>query len=260
MLRALRRLSRITDKSTVAPVRGIDGLVVLADFADERVLEVIHEIRGENPEYQVMRALLRSGDTFVDVGANYGTFSLLASRIVGSGGRVIAVEPQPALCAGISESLRLSHASNVAIHQIALGAAPGTATLLVPADDTGRSGMFPAFSGKGRHSSVPVEVITLDSLLSEHAISGRLFIKIDVEGSELRVLAGARRMITAHEPVMMVELNPWSAAAANGSTSALVDMLATLGYRKFSTATSFPRQLQRSDLPMEGQHNLLAMM
>ena len=260
LLRALRRLSRSTGRSTVAPIRGIDGLVVLTDFADERVLEVIHEIRGENPEYPVMQVLLREGDTFVDVGANYGTFSLLASRLVGTEGRVIAVEPQPSLCAGLSESLRLSHAGNVQVMKLALGAAPGSATLLVPADDTGRSGMFPAFSGRGRHETVSVEVVTLDSIIAGQTLTGRLFIKIDVEGSELRVLAGAKQAIAAHKPVIMVELNPWSARAADGSTSALIDMLVNLGYRSFSTTTLFPRQLQRGDIPLEGQHNLLATM
>jgi FkbM family methyltransferase len=260
MLRALRRLSRLTGRSTVAPIHGIDGLVVLADLADERVLEVIHEIRGENPEYRVMQELLREGDTFVDVGANYGTFSLLASRLVGSEGRVIAVEPQPALCAGISKSLQLSRAGNVSVKGLAIGVAPGTATLLVPADDTGRSGMFPAFSGKGRHDAVQVAVVTLDSIMDEQPMNGRLFMKIDVEGSELRVLAGAKQVIARHKPVIMVELNPWSARAAEGSTSSLIEMLAQLGYRSFSTTTLFPKQLQKSDIPLEGQHNLLATM
>ena len=260
MLRSLRRLSRLAGRSTVAPVRGIDGLVVLTDFADERVLEVIHEIRGENPEYRVMQALVRGGDTFIDAGANYGTFSLLASRLVGSAGQVVAIEPQPALCAGIAESLRMSHAGNVTVKQLALGAAPGRATLLVPADDSGRSGMFPAFSGKGRHDAVSVEVVTLDSVVAQSALNGRLFIKIDVEGSELRVLAGAKQIITTYKPVIMVELNPWSARAADGSTSALIDLLVNLGYQQFSTTTLFPKQLQKSEIPLEGQHNLLAMM
>jgi FkbM family methyltransferase len=260
MLRALRRLSRMTGRSTIAPVHGIDGLVVLADFADERVLDVIHEIRGENPEYRVMQALLGEGDTFVDAGANYGTFSLLASRLVGNEGHVIAIEPQPRLCKGISETVRLSQAGNVTVMELALGAAPGSATLLVPADDTGRSGIFPAFSGKGQHDAVSVEVVTLDSILSEQALGGRLLIKIDVEGSELRVLAGARQTITTQKPILMVELNPWSARAANGSTSALIALLVNLGYRHFSTTTLFPRQLQSGEIPLEGQHDLLAMM
>ena len=105
-----------------------------------------------------------------------------------------------------------------------------------------------------------VEVVTLDSVISRDPLNGRLFIKIDVEGSELRVLAGGKQIISTHKPVIMVELNPWSARAADGSTSALIDMLANLGYRSFSTTTLFPRQLQRSDIPLEGQHNLLATM
>ena len=78
LLRTLKSLG----STTKARIRGIDGLTVVTDFADERILEVIHEIRGENPEYRVMRSLLSPGGTFVDVGANFGTFSLLASRQV----------------------------------------------------------------------------------------------------------------------------------------------------------------------------------
>ena len=105
-----------------------------------------------------------------------------------------------------------------------------------------------------------MEVATLDSIVSREALGGRLFIKIDVEGSELRVLAGGKQIISARKPVIMVELNPWSARAAEGSTSALIDMLVQLGYRSFSTTTLFPRQLQRTEIPLEGQHNLLATM
>ncbi len=259
LLRAIRSLSRVFNLSTVVPIRGIDGLTVLADFADDRVLEVVHEIRGENAEYHVMRELLKEGDTFIDVGANFGSFSLLASRLVGVSGVVLAIEPQPRLARLIRESASRSRASNVTVHEIAAGASTETVTLLVPADDSGRAGIFPAFSGSGTHESAPVSVATLDEIAGGLVPLARTVIKIDVEGSEFAVLDGARLIIAARRPVILIELNPWSAKAAGKSTGELVELLHQLGYRSFSTTTSFPTLLDRSSIPLTGQHNLVAM-
>ena len=258
MLRTLRRIDRTASLETIAPVHGLDGLAVMADLADERILDVIHEIRGENPEYQMMKAALGHGDTFIDAGANFGTFSLLASRLVGQSGRVLAIEPQPRLAGFIAQSIRLSKAENVSIVEAVAGASEGRTNLLVPVDDTGRAGIFPAFSGRGRHETIRREVVTLDSLESEIPRSGRVFIKIDVEGSELAVLEGAGRLVAARKPVILVELNPWSAQAAGRTTSELLDKLTDLGYRTFSTTTSFPKQIQLNEIPLDRQTNLLA--
>ena len=260
LLRSIRGLSRLAGLDTVAQVRGIDRLTVLADFADERILEVVHEIRGENPEYAMMRAILCKGDTFIDVGANFGTFSLLASRRVGPEGKVIAIEPQPRLAGLIRKSVELSEVANARVIEAAIGSAPGVVTLLVPSNDTGRAGIFPAFSGKGSHEGVQREVLTLDSLAAEIPRGGRVFMKIDVEGSELAVLDGATEIVSTRKPVILVELNPWSARAAGRTTSDLLDKLDNLGYRSFSTTTSFPKHLQRSEIPLDRQTNLLATM
>jgi FkbM family methyltransferase len=259
LLRAIRKLSSLAGRSTVAKVTGIDDLSVFTDFADERVLEVIHEIRGENPEFTVMRELLSEGDTFVDIGANFGTFSLLASRLVGATGRVISVEPQPRLASMIRKSLLSSHASNCEVHQIACGDRPGEATLLIPKDDSGRAGFFAAFSGRKSHASIPVTVETLDSLLVDVARPGNLLIKIDVEGSEIDVLSGAKETVAARRPAIMVELNPWSASAGGRSAREVVDWLTAAGYSRFATADTYPSPVGGPDLPLDRQLNLVAL-
>jgi FkbM family methyltransferase len=259
LLRLLKEASSLVGSSTVASVRGIDELTVVTDFADERVLEVIHEIRGENPEYAVLKGLLSEGDTFVDVGANFGTFSLLGSRFVGSGGRVIAIEPQPRLAALIRRSFELSHVSNCDIEQIACGAQSGEAALLVPDDDSGRAGFFAGFSGVKAHKSLSVPVVTLDSLLSMREPAGNMVIKIDVEGSEIDVLEGASEIIRARRPAILIELNPWSARAAGRSSREVVGKLESLGYSTFATVESYPEPILVSELPFDKQVNLVAL-
>lgn len=258
LLRLLKEASSLTGASTVAPVRGIDDLTVVTDFADERVLEVIHEIRGENPEYAVLRGLLSEGDTFVDVGANFGTLSLLASRLVGSRGSVIAIEPQPRLADLIRQSAELSRITNCKIEKIACGAQSGEATLLVPDDDSGRAGFFSGFSGAKPHKSISVPVAPLDSLLSKRECPGNMVIKIDVEGSEIDVLDGAREIVLARHPAILIELNPWSARAAGRSSRDVVGKLEALGYSTFATAESYPAPILVSDLPLDKQINLVA--
>jgi hypothetical protein len=133
LLRALKTVGRVAGLSTKARIRGIDGLTVVTDFADERILEVIHEIRGENPEYRVMQSLLSPGATFVDVGANFGTFSLLGSRLVGVSGKVIAIEAQARLTAMIAESVASSGVTNCEIVNAAAGRTKGPRPFSCPA-------------------------------------------------------------------------------------------------------------------------------
>ena len=258
LLRALRVLSNWIGLSTVVPIRGRDHLTVLVNMGDERVLDVIHEIRGENPEYEVMRALLTDGDTFVDAGANFGTFSLLASRLVGDRGKVIALEPQPVLAALVRKSLDLSGAKNCKLLEIACSSEPGEMALIVPANDSGRAGFFGGFSRRPGSSITKVRVKTLDDVLSETDCPGRMLIKIDVEGSEAHILSGARKTIAERKPAILIELNPWSAAAAETSTSAIVGRLGELGYRSFSLAESFPKPVAIGDIPHDRQVNLVA--
>lgn len=256
LLRFIRSASSMFRASTIARVHGIDGLVVVTDFADERALEVIHEIRGENPEYRVMKAWLSEGSTFIDVGANFGTFSLLASRLVGKTGWVIAIEPQPRLARYIKESIGLSGITNCTVKQSAVSAEKGTSEFLVPVNDSGRAGFFESFSGRRPHESTRVPVDTLGSLAGD--LSDSIVMKIDVEGSELRVLDGATEFIRARHPAILIELNPESAAASGFSTVDIVDRLTQLGYDSFSTAESFPDALLRDSLPLSRQFNLAA--
>jgi FkbM family methyltransferase len=260
LLRALRAVSNALRLSTVAPVRGIDGLVVLADFGDERILDVLHEIRGENPEYAMMKQTLSTGDTFIDVGANFGTFSLLASRLVGSSGQVFAIEPQPRLAGMVGQSFTMSSADNCVVMPVACGSKRKTMQLLIPHDDSGRAGFFSGFSGQTRHRRLDVNVMPLDDLLPSIEHSERVFLKIDVEGSEFDVIEGARRMIAARRPAMMIELNPWSAQSAGRRPGDLIELLMTLGYSSFATPQSFPATEDVPRIDLSKQTNILALM
>lgn len=257
LLRILRRASGYFGFPTVVPLRVSAETTLVVDFADERILEVIHEIRGENPECRALSRALSAGDSFIDVGANYGSLSILAARAVGVSGMVIAVEPQQRLAGLLSQSVRLSGIDNCLVRAVACGATHGYSELLVPDHDSGRAGLFPAFSGRLPHSSVRVPVVTLDALASDAQLPGRLVVKIDVEGNEMAVLDGAVGLISSRKPTLMIELNPWSAAAAGGTVSDLLSRVESFGYSSYATPESYPEPVDRASIDLRRQSNII---
>jgi FkbM family methyltransferase len=167
---------------------------------------------------------------------------------------VIAIEPQARLVAMIRESAALSGAGSCEVMQVACGGEMKTLDLIVPSDDSGRAGFYEGFSGRHKHKTEPVNVVTLNSLDLE-SVS---LIKIDVEGSELAVIAGAVDTIDRLRPPILIELNPWSARAANTSTDSIVEQLVSLGYNQFGLADSYPVTIDAAGIPRDRQINLIA--
>lgn len=257
LLRILRRASGYFGFPTIVPLRVSAETTLVVDFADDRILEVIHEIRGENPECRAISRALGAGDSFIDVGANYGSLSILAARAVGTSGTVIAVEPQERLAGLLSQSIRLSGIDNCVVRAVACGAKEGYAELLIPDHDSGRAGLFPAFSGRLSHSSVRVPVVALDALVSETPLRGQLVVKIDVEGNEIAVLDGACGLISSRKPTLMIELNPWSAAAAGRTVSDLLSRVESFGYSAFATPESYPEPVDKASIDLRRQSNII---
>ncbi|HZR25423.1 MAG TPA: FkbM family methyltransferase [Vicinamibacterales bacterium] len=147
-------------------------------------------------------AHLHEGDVFVDIGANAGLFTMLAAKIVGATGRVVAFEPHPIARAELVELLHVNGVrERVDVVAAALSDAPAAAMPLHLADQTGLSTLDPTVA-PGRHhftytNSVLVEVTTLDAWMAAHSdLRTRLtMMKIDVEGLEDRVVAGMQETV-----------------------------------------------------------------
>lgn len=145
---------------------------------------------------QFITRFLREGDTFVDVGANIGLYTLPASRIVKATGRVIAIEPSPINRARLQENLTLNSISTVHVEPCALGETPGELSF---SDEDALAHVELAGSGP----KVPVK--TFDSITPQTEIA---LMKVDVEGFELSVFRGAiQTMQAGHLPVILFEMN-----------------------------------------------------
>jgi FkbM family methyltransferase len=185
---------------------GLTGNVYLGLLEYEDMAFVLHVLRGDN--------------TFVDVGANVGAYSLLAGGAVGAS--VIAFEPVPATVARLREQVVINRlGSRGELFNAGVGSAPGELHFTNNQDTINRV----VLSGAGPNTS-RVAVTTLDEALSPViAGGGRYVLKVDVEGFEYQVLAGAERTLAASGFLaLVIELNG-SGAAYGYSDRQIHDLL-----------------------------------
>jgi FkbM family methyltransferase len=131
-----------------------------------------------------------------DIGAHVGFYTLLASKLVGVRGRVIAFEPLPRNLYFLKEHLRLNGCSNVTVIAAAVGDTPG----VIGFEEEPSSSM-------GRVSSagnLRVSMVTLDDLTGKGDIPPPNYVKIDIEGAEMKALDGARRLFTEFRPTIFL--------------------------------------------------------
>jgi len=188
---------------------------------------------GYEPELtRAVRTLLREGDIFVDTGANEGFFSIVASKAVGSTGRVIAIEPQSRLQEVLVRNIRENSALNVDIIQRAISDTPGFATIsLTPDMNTGSSGLFRAT--RYRVPTQDVLQTTLDGLFKFLSLRSVRLMKMDIEGFEYEAVLGSREVFLGTTlEYFALELHPTILARRGKPEKDIVDFLADCGYRR----------------------------
>lgn len=191
-----------------------------------------------------LASVVGPGDVCIDVGAAAGIYTAALARLVGPGGQVHSIEPLSIAHPTWRRVLRISDCPNVHEYQIALGTEPGTGVMSVPRGRwmpvTGRSFLAAGSTGLGSNAEfassqdVPVSVDTFDGLMASAGISRVDFIKIDVEGAELRVLRGAERSITEYRPAILAEIEARHTARYDYSPDDLVDWLRERGYAMYT--------------------------
>ena len=151
--------------------------------------------------HDALKGLLRPGDVFVDAGANVGFYTLLASRLVGPTGRVLAVEMMPATAAILRQHVAINGCTNVEIVEKALSDRPGeTIMARVPAGKHGQATVADFAHAYDSFEEHEVGTATLDEVCRGRKRIALL--KLDLEGAELQALAGARAMLQRTDRVI----------------------------------------------------------
>lgn len=178
---------------------------------------------------------VRPGDVVWDIGANVGFFTLLAAKLTGAQGRVVAIEPLARNLDLLRQHLALNQVGNVTIIAQAVADAAGTALFA--------TGASPSMGRLDATAGLEVTVTTIDTLVASGNAPAPRIIKMDIEGAESRALAGARHTLEQHRPVLLLSTHGWA------QHEACISMLGQFGYEL----------TLRRDGAADGQYELVAL-
>jgi FkbM family methyltransferase len=200
----------------------IDGRKMYVYADDAGISSMLRAGPYEPDVTAFVRSRLRPGDTFLDLGANLGHFSLLAAAEVGDG-RVIAVEASSRNVVALRASIRENQLTNVQV----LNVAASSAWQLLAFAASGTNGMTMRSDPADTHVEV-VQGVPLDDALEIDRLD---LVKIDVEGAEFLALSGLRSHLTRFMPTIVSEFAPPALEEVSGVTAeTYLEFLFELGY------------------------------
>jgi FkbM family methyltransferase len=200
--------------TTPTPPAELTGLRARSNWrvrAAHGLYRVATRLHWAEPELLGLGALVRRGDEVIDVGAALGMYTIPLADLVGRKGRVSSFEPQRRGVFTVRLLRVVTGPHRGRVSRTALGPHTGSSTIVVPYHNG-----FPIFGhghveegaedegGRGHRSHAPM--ITLDSWCAEHGIARVAFIKVDVEGFEPSVIAGAVATIDRDRPSLLLEI------------------------------------------------------
>jgi len=235
------------------------GATALVDLADPMSRYPI--AYGGMPELSLYRAITRvltPGDTFIDVGANFGYYSLLAADLVGPEGEVHSFEPQPGVCDLLRRSADLNDMPWISVHELALGDEAGSATMYLPRHAQSGLGTLRGdaeWMSERDAKTVEVAISTLDAVVSEVDAGSVRALKIDAEGYELPVLRGGLGFLRASRPIVFFE----SGGSDDPDDGRVSGLLRELGYEIYRLTADGPVPLAAGE-ELADQQNLCALL
>ncbi|HLL53726.1 MAG TPA: FkbM family methyltransferase [Myxococcaceae bacterium] len=254
---AMRNLCRYPVPPFLARLLGSrSGLKFECDVRNELAREAYFMGHYEPQETCLLHTLLGPGDTFVDVGANWGYFSLLATERVGASGRVVSVEADPRMFSILQRNVAMNALPQVTLVPAAAAAGPGTLKLAGFDEEQSNWGISRVVSGGGgKVFEVPAKAV--DDLADELGLGSVDLLKMDIEGAEVFALAGMERGLASHRyKRILLELHPVQLAEHGTTADAVCARLIQAGYtgwrvrhsREDTRRAAYARSLTAADV------------
>jgi FkbM family methyltransferase len=216
----------------------LDGLVVHAYPGNEISRAIFLTGCYEPNEFCWLDRILGPGMVLIDVGANFGLYTLFASRKVGNRGTVVAIEPSSREFQRLKANVEANALSNVRLLQVAVSDRRGQAKLTVATEEKSGHNTLGAF---GYDSVVPEDKVSvrterLDDLVQEEGLQRVDVVKMDIEGAELFALRGAAEILARFQPVLLLELSDRTLAQQGCTSEQVWEFLSERRYRIYSFA------------------------
>jgi FkbM family methyltransferase len=212
----------------------VDGVRIIApDSLDLITPYVLREqLDFFEDELPFVRQLLQPGDKVIDIGANYGVYTLPMARKVGPSGHVWAFEPASSTAQFLAQGIEANGFGHVTLEQKALSSAPGSAKLALHVHAELRSIVHGAAPPGG---SELVQLVTLDDCMDRYRWQEIDLIKIDAEGEEANIVKGGRRFFADLAPLVQYELRK----DATDINFAVIGDFAAIGYDSYRLLPGF---------------------
>lgn len=190
----------------------IEGGVLYADLRIGSARGILASPSSESGENNVITQYVREADTVFDIGAHLGFYSLQLAKSVGPMGRVYVFEPNLELLPSLRKTL--DGRANVKLFEVGLSDKEGELDLFVPEDASMASLIDWTEGDAGPVHKIRCKLKVLDEMVAAGEIEKPNFIKCDVEGAELSVFSGAKKILNRSDaPIVLFELNRKAAAS-----------------------------------------------
>jgi FkbM family methyltransferase len=176
-------------------------------------------------EIKFLRRFLQPGQKIIDIGANYGVYTLSMAKTVGPSGRIWSFEPASITASFLSAGILANGFTQVVVEQSALSSVCGTAQLALNDNSELNSLVYENLS---TDTTETVPLVTLDDCMDRYDWQEIEFIKIDAEGEEANILQGGQRFFTELSPLVQYEIK-----AGADLHLELVQMFADMGYQSY---------------------------
>ncbi len=241
---ALRVLKGRSDKLKI--YRGESGITLRLLSREAEYFGFFHLGAMNLYETNLMRNIVKPGDSFVDVGAYVdGWHSIVVSKAVGNTGHVYTFEPIPAFFRRLEDNIKLNNLTNVTLEMAAVSTKDGHRMFY---ENKASSSFYrkQAKHGTSRHAAgIKVRTVALDRYLAKKRATSVRFMKIDAEGAELEVLRGAIHTLSSPKaPDLMIEIDDRYLRNGGSSEAELLTFLKKLGYRAYSITEHGPAPYQ----------------
>jgi FkbM family methyltransferase len=212
----------------------LGALAFACDLRDGLMREVCLTGRYEPQETALLRHLLRPGMTFVDVGANWGYFTLVGGHLVGSSGRVLSVEADPRACRAVRANVDKNRLNTVQLFNIAASDTTGRLWFQEyerEARDSGNFGVAQSTLIVEEGRRLEVSARALDDVFDQAGVDGVDVMKMDIEGGEAKAIAGLGRRLSSHRiDYLSMELHPYHLRDLGTSVGAVIGVMRGHGY------------------------------
>jgi FkbM family methyltransferase len=232
-----------SERATLAGMR-----VYLPGSRSIRLSVVLGNLRMQ----RMLDALLRPGQTVVDVGANIGYNTLYAAKVVGPSGRVIAIEPAQDNLTYLYANIFANQLRQVSILPYAAGSRREIKQFFLRGEASAVNSLYEDNFYHPITASVEVLTVPLDDLIAGTPD----LVKIDVEGGELEVLQGMHRLLMSPTLRLIVEWHPTLQQAAGYAADALPRRLLDLGFTVTLVSHTGSAPLVASTIPAHTAHLL----